>query len=85
MPGTGIRDFDRKARQIAAAGIYDLRIHHDEVVWPLLRHWKFFDLEGLDPAAEEARGQVTAYLDAVDGLATRQREQRDRRAARASG
>ena len=32
MPGTGIPDFARKAVQIAKAGIYDLRIHHDEVV-----------------------------------------------------
>ena len=25
-----------------------LRIHHDEVVQPLLRHWNFFEREGLD-------------------------------------
>ena len=55
MPGAGIKDFDRKARQIAKAGIYDLRIHHDEVVWPLLRKWNFFELEGLDAEAEAAR------------------------------
>jgi acyl-[acyl-carrier-protein] desaturase len=77
MPGTGIRDFDSKARKIAAAGIYDLRIHHDEVVWPLLRQWNFFEREGLDAEAEQAREQTAAYLEAVDALASRQHERRN--------
>ncbi len=76
MPGTGIDDFDRKAKQIARAGIYDLRIHHDEVVTPLLRHWKFFDLDGLDAQAEQARTNVAQYLEAVDGLARKYEEKR---------
>ncbi|WP_322749047.1 MULTISPECIES: acyl-ACP desaturase [unclassified Frankia] len=76
MPGTGIDDFDRKAKQIARAGIYDLRIHHDEVVTPLLRHWKFFDLDGLDAQAEQARTNVAQYLEAVDGLARKHEEKR---------
>ncbi len=82
MPGAGIKDFDRKARQIAKAGIYDLRIHHDEVVWPLLRKWNFFELEGLDPEAEAARTGLREFLDALDGLATRYDERRARAAER---
>jgi acyl-[acyl-carrier-protein] desaturase len=78
MPGTGIRDFDRKAKRIAAAGIYDLRIHHDEVVQPLLRHWSFFEREGLDAEAEQAREQVAAFLEGIDALATRHDERRKR-------
>ena len=58
MPGVGIAGYRRKAAQIAMAGIYDLRIHHDEVVWPLLRHWNVFDLEGLDAEAEQARERL---------------------------
>jgi acyl-[acyl-carrier-protein] desaturase len=83
MPGVGIADFDRKARQIANAGIYDLRIHHDEVVWPLLRKWGVFELEGLNPAAESARDELRGFLDALDGLATRYEERRRRSAERA--
>ena len=71
MPGTGIRDFDRKAAQIAAAGIYDLRIHHDEVVMPLLRHWKVFEREGLDPEAEQARQELAASLAGLDTAAAK--------------
>jgi len=76
MPGTGISDFNRKAKQIAKAGIYDLRIHHDEVVSPLLRHWGFWDLQGLDAEAEQARTQVGEYLSALDALATRYEDKR---------
>jgi acyl-[acyl-carrier-protein] desaturase len=76
MPGTVIRDFDSKARKIAKAGIYDLRIHHDEVIHPLLRHWRFFDLTGLDGDAEKARDEVAEFLAGVDNLACRYEEKR---------
>ncbi len=76
MPGAGIVDFDRKARKIAKAGIYDLRIHHDEVVWPLLRKWNFFELEGLGAEAEQARTGLREFLDALNALATRYEDRR---------
>ena len=47
---------------MAQAGIYDLRIHHDEILWPLLRHWGLFGLEGLHPQAGQARDQLAAHL-----------------------
>src|SRR5689334_23021051 len=39
MPGAGMADFGRKSVTIAKAGIYDLRLHHDDVVQPVLRFW----------------------------------------------
>ncbi|MDH5242400.1 MAG: acyl-ACP desaturase [Chloroflexota bacterium] len=71
MPGAGIPNFVRKAAQIAKAGIYDLRVHRDEVLLPILRHWRIFELEGLDAAAEEARRQLALHLDRLDDAATR--------------
>jgi acyl-[acyl-carrier protein] desaturase len=62
MPGVGIQGFTGKALQMAQAGIYDLRIHHDEILWPLLRYWNLFALEGLDPQAEQARERLAAHL-----------------------
>ena len=48
MPGMEIPDFKAKAIEIAKAGIYDLRIHHDEVVLPVLfKDWKIDRLTGL--------------------------------------
>ena len=71
MPGVGIQGFTRKALQMAQAGIYDLRIHHDEILWPLLRHWNLFALEGLPPEADQARDRLAAHLAKTDRLASR--------------
>jgi acyl-[acyl-carrier-protein] desaturase len=71
MPGVGIQGFTRKALQMAQAGVYDLRIHHDETLWPLLRHWNLFQIQGLDPQAEQARDRLTAHLAKTNRLASR--------------
>ena len=48
IPGLDIPEFKTKAIEIAKAGIYDLRIHHDEVVLPVLfTHWKIDKLRGV--------------------------------------
>jgi acyl-[acyl-carrier-protein] desaturase len=82
MPGSIIPGFVRKAAQIAKAGIYDLRIHHDEVVWPLLRHWGVFDLEGLDGEGEKARTELADFLTRLDAQASRFVERREQSLAR---
>jgi acyl-[acyl-carrier-protein] desaturase len=71
MPGSVVPGFARKAVQIAQAGIYDLRIHHDDVIMPLLRHWRVFEAEGLDADGERAREDLAAALEALDARATR--------------
>jgi acyl-[acyl-carrier-protein] desaturase len=82
MPGAGLTDFKRKALEIAKAGIYDLRVHHDEVVWPLLRHWGIFELEGLDEQAEQSRIKLREFLDGLDDMARHYEEKRAARAER---
>ncbi len=82
MPGAGMKQFMTKSAQIANAGIYDLRIHHDDIVWPLLRHWKVFELEGLDDHAEARRDELAEFLTQLDETATRFEQKRDARAAR---
>ncbi|HEY3477421.1 MAG TPA: acyl-ACP desaturase [Streptomyces sp.] len=82
MPGAVIPSFTRKAALIAKAGIYDLRIHHDDVVLPLLRYWKVFDLTGLGPVGEAAREELATFLKSLDTQASRFEERRDATAAR---
>jgi acyl-[acyl-carrier-protein] desaturase len=84
MPGAVIPGFTRKAVQIAQAGIYDLRVHHDEVIWPLLRQWGVFELEGLDAEGEQARTELADFLTGLDAQATRFEEKRDRARERAA-
>ena len=82
MPGTTIPGYLRKATQLARAGIFDMRIHHDEVLMPILRHWRIFDLEGLSPEAEIDRQRLVVYLRDLDASARRFEERRDSANAR---
>jgi acyl-[acyl-carrier protein] desaturase len=82
MRGSIIPGFARKAVQMAKAGIYDLRIHHDDIVTPLLRQWGVFELEGMDGDGEQARDELAAAVDALDVQATRFVEQRAEAAAK---
>jgi acyl-[acyl-carrier-protein] desaturase len=66
MPGAGIAGFRRKAAQMAIAGIYDLRIHRDEVVLPLVRRLRLLELDGLTPSAEAARARLVAFLEQLE-------------------
>jgi acyl-[acyl-carrier-protein] desaturase len=84
MPGIVIPGFARKAALIARAGIYDLRIHCDEVIWPLLRQWGVFDLAGLDAEGEKARAELADFLTQLDGQASRFEERRAQAQARAT-
>ncbi len=81
MPGAIIPGFNRKSVQIAKAGIYDLRIHHDDVVQPLLRQWGIFEVEGLGATGEQARSELAEALAELDGTATRFTERRESAAA----
>jgi acyl-[acyl-carrier-protein] desaturase len=69
MPGIGMTDFRENSVLIAKAGIYDLRIHHDEVLQPVLRFWHVFDRTDLGPEGERARDDLAHFLVAVDGQA----------------
>jgi acyl-[acyl-carrier-protein] desaturase len=76
MPGHGIDGFARKSVQIAVAGIYDLRQHHDDVVMPVLRKWRVFEREDFGPAGQAARDELAAFLTEMDASATRFEEKR---------
>lgn len=66
MPGTGILDFSRHAKAIARAGIYDFRIHYEQILLPVvLRHWNLEALTGLTPEAERARESVLERIERV--------------------
>jgi acyl-[acyl-carrier-protein] desaturase len=78
MPGTDIAGFQRKAVEMAIAGVYDLRQHRDDVVAPVLRFWKVFEVEGLDAEGEKAREELAAFMEELDMQASRFEEKRDR-------
>ena len=66
MPGTGIIGFDEHAVAIARAGIYDLQLHHEQILVPVvLRHWAVESLEGLSPEAEESRVRLVKRIERI--------------------
>jgi acyl-[acyl-carrier-protein] desaturase len=82
MPGTDIRGFQRKAVEMAIAGVYDLRQHKDDVVAPVLRFWKVLEIEGLDAEGERARQELADFLDGLEKQALRFEDKRDALKAR---
>ena len=82
MPGADIPGFQRKAVTMAVEGIYDLRQHRDDVVMPVLRYWKVFELEGLSAEGEQARTELQEFLDGLETAAARFEDKRDTLKAR---
>jgi len=84
MPGHTIENFNRKSVQIALAGIYDLRIHHDEVLMPILRQLRVFERDELSGDGESARTELAEFMAGLDAAATTFTDRREARRARGS-
>ena len=82
MPGHSIEGFTRKAMEIAVAGIYDLTQHIDEVLMPVLRHWKVFERSDLGPDGEIARQELVDFLQGLQEQADRFANRREALAKR---
>jgi acyl-[acyl-carrier-protein] desaturase len=78
MPGTGIVDFETHARAIAKAGIYDFKVHHSQILVPVvLRHWAVESVTGLSDEAERARDALLKRIDRIGKVADRQVRRRE--------
>ena len=77
MPGANMPGFGRKAVQIALAGIYDMQLHLDEVIAPILRAWKVFERTDLSGDGVKAREELSAFLRKTGDEASRFNEKRE--------
>jgi acyl-[acyl-carrier-protein] desaturase len=84
MPGATMAGFRRSSMIIARAGIYDLRLHHDDVIMPILRHWDVFDRTDLGATGEQARDELARFVEGLDAQAARFVERRTEQRARAA-
>jgi acyl-[acyl-carrier-protein] desaturase len=88
MPGHGMPGFERSAARIAIGGIYNLRIHHDDVLMPVLRHLKVLEFTGLGPDGKKAQEELGFFMSELNAQAVKFDERREallaRRAARAA-
>jgi len=82
MPGNTIEGFTRKAMIIANEGIYDLRLHLDDVLMPVLRQWSVFDKVDLGAEGEKSRDELADFLEKLETAASRFVTRREERRAR---
>src|ERR1700756_1221036 len=62
MPGYQVPEFRRKAVMIAVGGVYDPRIHLDEVVLPVLKKWRIFEREDFTGDAAAMRDDLAVLI-----------------------
>lgn len=85
MPGTGIPNFVEHAKRIAAAGIYDFTVHHEQILVPVVvRQWDVEHIEGLNQTGEEARDRLMKRLARSEKVAKRLASRREEALATAS-
>jgi acyl-[acyl-carrier-protein] desaturase len=84
MPGATMAGFRKNSLLIAKAGIYDLRLHYDEVLSPVLRAWKVFERTDFGPEGEAARTELAEFLTGLDAQASKFVESRERARARSA-
>lgn len=63
MPGAGtIPEFWPKAVQIAKAKIYDMDIHANDVVKPVLKYWDVLNVPGLNGEGAQAQDKLGTFV-----------------------
>lgn len=70
MPGAAsIPEFDKHAKTIAKAGIYDVPLHLNLVLKPTLKKWKIWEREDLRGDGAAARDELAVFMTGMEGLA----------------
>src|ERR1700760_2099773 len=62
MPGFTVPEFRRKAVIIAVGGVYDPRIHLEDVVRPVLKKWRIFEREDFTGEAARMRDDLGVLI-----------------------
>jgi acyl-[acyl-carrier-protein] desaturase len=60
MPGAVIPNFMRRSFEIAKAGVYNLRVHCDRVIQPLIQQWGISELTGLSSEGSHLQEKIMA-------------------------
>jgi acyl-[acyl-carrier-protein] desaturase len=82
MPGYTVPEFRRKAVIIAVGGVYDPRIHLDDVVMPVLKKWRIFEREDFTGEAAEMRDDLGVLVEELQETCDKFEEAKQRRLER---
>src|SRR6516162_8713964 len=77
MPG-----FRRKAVMIAVGGVYDIRIHLEEVVKPVLKKWRIFERDDFTGEAAWMRDDLALLVEELEQACDKFEESKRRRLER---
>jgi acyl-[acyl-carrier-protein] desaturase len=82
MPGYTVPEFRRKAVIIAVGGVYDPRIHLDDVVMPVLKKWRIFEREDFTGEAARMRDDLALLVEELEEACDKFEESKSRRLER---
>ncbi|MGV0851940.1 acyl-ACP desaturase [Mycolicibacterium phlei] len=82
MPGYTVPEFRRKAVIIAVGGVYDPRIHLDDVVMPVLKKWRIFEREDFTGEAARMRDDLGKLVEELEEASQKFEESKQRRLER---
>ena len=66
MPGSTVPEFRRKAVVIATGGIYDPRIHLEDVVMPILKKWRIFERGDFTGEGARMRDELGTFIEDLE-------------------
>src|ERR1700752_2734437 len=82
MPGFTVPEFRRKAVIIAVGGVYDPRIHLEDVVKPVLKKWRIFEREDFTGEAAAMRDDLALLVEELEEACDKFEESKRRRLER---
>ncbi|OSC39089.1 acyl-ACP desaturase [Mycobacterium decipiens] len=82
MPGFLVPEFRRKAVIIAVGGVYDIRIHLEEVVKPVLKKWRIFERTDFTGEAAWMQDDLGKLMEELEGECDKFEESKQRYLAR---
>ncbi len=82
MPGYTIPDFRRKAVVIATGGVYDPRIHLDDIVMPVLKKWRIFEREDFTGEGAKLRDELAKHVEELEDTCVKFEVAKERRLER---
>ncbi len=82
MPGYTVPEFRRKAVIIAVGGVYDPRIHLEDVVKPVLKKWRIFEREDFTGEAAAMRDDLALLVEEIEAACDKFEESKRKRLER---
>jgi acyl-[acyl-carrier-protein] desaturase len=79
MPGYTVPEFRRKAVIIATGGVYDPRIHLEDVVMPVLKKWRIFERDDFTGECARLRDELGKLIAELEETCVKFEEAKERK------